>query len=438
MRQFIALLSFLTPERRQGLLFTLLLMLFGAGAEMLTIGAVLPFLALLSAPAGAMLPAGLTALLAQIGGSPVVGAAVVLVAAATLTAALRLYLSWQVQRLVMDIGVDLACAVFAGRLHQPYAEQVQRNTSGTLGDVDEVQRVVNNSVLPAMQAVTSTAIALFIAALLFVIDAYAAATGGTVAATIYLLVSLVTRPPLRRNSVRLMASARERTQMIQEALSGIRDIILDGAEKVLHDRFGAADTRYRRALAATNFLAVSARFPVEAAGVVAFAVAAVAMSLRSGGLAAAIPVLGALALGAQRLLPLLQAIHLAWSQVNGNRAGFAEVMRAASLGADVPPPRPQAVAPLPSFDRLVFEGVSYRHSGGRFAVHDLNFAIAPGEHVGIAGPTGKRQVNSARPDAWSSGAAAGHHLSQRSAARRRAAARLARRRRARSAEHLPG
>src|SRR6185436_12514612 len=82
----------------------------------------------------------------------------------------------------------------------------------------------------------------------------------------------------------------------------------------------------RRAQSRNIFISVAPRFVVEGAGIVLIVLVALAMSLRPGGIMAAIPVLGALALGAQRLLPLIQQAYQAWSNFAGNSRVMADVL----------------------------------------------------------------------------------------------------------------
>ena len=82
MDAFSALFRLLSPARRRQFVLTLGLMLLGAAAEMVTIGAALPFLALVADPNSALIPPRLLGFLDSIGGSPVVGAALLLIAAA--------------------------------------------------------------------------------------------------------------------------------------------------------------------------------------------------------------------------------------------------------------------------------------------------------------------------------------------------------------------
>ena len=385
MDAFLALYRLLSPARRRQLFATLLLMLLGAAAEMVTIGAALPFLALVADPDSALVPPRLLAFLNAIGGSPVVGAAVLLIAAALAAAVVRLTLTWGSQRFVMAAGHDMATSVFGRMLRQPYAKQVRRNSSQTLAAIEKVQGVVFGLLQPAMQGMIGAFIAICVFALLLKIDARAAGLAAVAVVLAYVGVSLVVRPRLKRNSELLAGTMVERTRTVQEGLGGIRDIILDRSEPLFEAKFSDLDGRYRRAQATTQFVAGAPRFIVEAAGLVAIALITLAMSLEPGGVVKAIPVLGALALGAQRLLPLIQQAYHGWTLASGNYRAFRDVVDL--MEAPVPPPQPEA-PPLPIERELAFEGVAFRYPEGRFGLSGVSFAIRAGEHVGIAGPTG--------------------------------------------------
>jgi ATP-binding cassette subfamily B protein len=385
MDAFSALFRLLSPARRRQFALTLLLMLLGAAAEMVTIGAALPFLALVADPHSALIPPRLLGLLTALGGSPVVGAAILLIAAALGAAMVRLALTWGSQRFVMATGHDMAATVFGRMLRQPYAEQVRRNSSQTLAAVEKVQGVVFGLLQPAMQGLIGAFIALCVFALLLRIDARAAGLAAFSVALVYVGVSLLVRPRLRRNSEALAGTMVERTRTVQEGLGGIRDIILDRSEPLFEAKFRELDSRYRRAQAATQFVAGAPRFIVEAAGLVAIALVTLTMSLEPGGVVKAIPVLGALALGAQRLLPLLQQAYYGWSLASGNFRAFRDVIDL--MEAPIPAPQPEA-PPLSIGRELVFEGVGFRYPEGRFGLSDVSFRIRAGEHVGIAGATG--------------------------------------------------
>jgi ABC-type multidrug transport system fused ATPase/permease subunit len=117
---------------------------------------------------------------------------------------------------------------------------------------------------------------------------------------------------------------------------------------------------------------------------------AVMMARGEGGIAAALPVLGALALGAVRMLPLLQLVYNGWTQVAGNLHNMLNVLDV----LDQPMPqaehlRQKSGQPLPFSREIVLEklGFSY-HEGGKPVFEGLDLTIPRGSRVGIVGKTG--------------------------------------------------
>jgi ATP-binding cassette subfamily B protein len=375
----------MSGARRRHLLVTFLLMLAGVAAEMVTIGAVLPFLALASDPGSPLVGPRLRDFLSAAGPSPLVGAAVLLAAAALAAATVRLLLFWTSQSFVMKLGHEIASAIFSRMLRQPYAAYLRGNSSETLSGIEKVQGVVFSLIQPAMQGVIAAVMAFFVTLLLFAISPMAASLGVASVGLAYVAMSRFTRGRVRRNA-RVMGEAMTlRTRAIQEGLGGIRDILLERSHDMFEQRFRKIDLQLRRAQAVNAFVAASPRFVVEGAGIVAIAMITLIMSLQPGGVVKAIPVLGALALGAQRLLPLVQQAWFGWSQAAGNAQLLADV--AALLETPVPPP-PRPEPPLAFEEAVVLDRVSFRYEGGVFALRDASLEIRRGERLGIAGETG--------------------------------------------------
>jgi ABC-type multidrug transport system fused ATPase/permease subunit len=382
---FKFLWAMMQPARRRQLILTFLLMIAGAAAEVATIGAALPFLTLLSgnrAAAGVPLLGGL---LSGLSGRGILPFALILIAAAVAAAAVRLLLVWSTQRFVVALGHDLATAIFSHMLRQPYSQFVRRNSSEVLASLEKVRDIVAGVLQPALQGLIAIFLALLIAGLLFAIQPLATVAAGATVIGLYLLLSAATRARLRRNSAVLAETLVTRTKIVQEGLGAIRDIILDQSQPLFEARFQEIDGRFRRALSANVFISSAPRFVVEAAGIVAIALIALAMSFQPGGLVRAIPILGALAIGAQRLLPLVQQAYSGWSLGLGNLGAVADVV--ALLQG---PPQPAAVAadPLPFEREIRFEGVAFAYETGGFALRDVSFTVAPGERIGIVGATG--------------------------------------------------
>ncbi len=97
---------------------------------------------------------------------------------------------------------------------------------------------------------------------------------------------------------------------------------------------------------------------------------------------------GALALGAQRLLPTLQQIYYTWANIVGNHASLADTI--ALLDQPLPVELLQPIpAPLPFQDAIRFDAVRFRYTGdGPWVLDGLNLTIPKGARVGFVGSTG--------------------------------------------------
>ena len=375
----------MSPKRRRQLIVVLALTVAGALAEMLTIGATLPFLALLLTPR--RVPANVTALLGRLADTPVVSASIILVVAAIGGAAIRLFLLSRTQRLVTGLGHDMSIAMFGRMLRQPYEIYVQRNSSEVLSGIEKVQAVVVGIFQPVMQGVTSAFMALCITILLFVIEPRVSGLVATGLILAYWGLGVVTREKLHHDS-RIVAQARTaRVKVVQEALGGIRDIILSRSQPLLEDKLSVVDRRFRDAQARTFFTSAAPRFVIEAAIIVVIATSVSLLSLRGTGVRQTLPVLGALAFGAHRLLPLLQQAYAGWSRTAGNIQMLTDVLALmnAPIGNDS---SGDGAETYPFAQAIAFENVAYRHPGGSFEIEEVSLTIPMGARIGISGPTG--------------------------------------------------
>jgi len=108
---------------------------------------------------------------------------------------------------------------------------------------------------------------------------------------------------------------------------------------------------------------------------------------RPGGFISALPILGALALGAQRLLPLISQIYSGWANLAVSRPIIGEIAGLASLPIDDDPVEP--IKHLPLRKSLQLERVEFHYPDRRLpALHDINLVIPRGTRVAIVGRTG--------------------------------------------------
>ena len=135
------------------------------------------------------------------------------------------------------------------------------------------------------------------------------------------------------------------------------------------------------------FIAGCPRYLMEGIGMILIALLAYGLSVQ-GGIESAFPVLGALAIGAQKLLPALQQIFSSYSLIKGANKPFLDVLDL----LDQPLPVENKLAtktPLKFTSTIVFQNISFRYSENTpYVLKNVNLKFKKGERIGFIGTTG--------------------------------------------------
>ena len=308
---------------------------------------------------------------------------------ALVAGSLRLLLLWANTKFTFASGSDLSIEVYRKTLYQPYHVHLARNSSEAVsGMINNVNGVVFWVMQPLLTLISSVILMAAITLTLIYIDPRVALTAMSGFAACYVVITMLSRQKLKQNGQRINDEQIQVIKALQEGLGGIRDVLLDGTQPVYCDIYRKADHPLRQASGSNIFISGSPRFAMEALGMALIACMAYALSQRAGGIAPSLPMLGVLALSAQRLLPALQQSYFAWTSIIGSYPALANIM------AILDQPLPQETLepeplPLPFEKSIRFDKVSFRYSeDGPWVLKDFNLTITKGERVGIVGRTG--------------------------------------------------
>lgn len=384
--------SHIPQRRRVQLVFLLLLMLVASLVEMVTIGAVLPFLAVLVDPGlvfkHATAQPFIRLLDFQQPEDLLFPLTLLFSAAALLAGAIRLLLIWATLRFSIVTGADLSADVFRRTLYQPYAVHVARNSNQVVvGIVTKINVVIGSVISPCLTLLSSGMMLVIILTTLIVINPFITVISLAGVGFIYGVIIWRTRESLKQNSQCIAAEATNVQKALQEGLGGIRDVLIGGSQEAYCKIYRDADLPMRQAYGNTQFLGQAPRFGMEALGMFLIALTAYSMA-QSGEISRTIPVLGTLAIGVQRLLPVLQGIYSAWTNMKGAHASFEDALALLDqpLPADAMTPPPE---PLPFKEHIRLNNLSFRYvQSGPWVINKLNLNIDKGNCVGFIGATG--------------------------------------------------
>ena len=392
----------LSSARKRQTLILGILMLFGGFAEAVSLGAVLPFLAAITAPekivttpafhkispllqnAGFLQTDSDVAPVSQL----IPWFALLLMAAALFSGGIRLLLVWQSGRLANLAGAEISVELYRRILYRPYIRFTQENSATLISNI----AAKNGLVVISMTSLVTLLVSLVIASSIFLtllwVQPWITILAGVLIGSFYGIFLVWSRGGIQVKSLEISAKQDAIFLKLQEGLGGIRDIILDGVQDAYCGIFKQSIYPLRLAFAKVTFLSQSPRYVVESYTLILFVGLAWWAQARGPGASALIPYLGALAVGAQRLLPALQQGFLGWSTILAYEAVAQDALRILNE------PLPNHSL-LKNTSRMVlrkeisFKSVKFRYSEkSPWVLGGLSFTIPKGARVGFVGKTG--------------------------------------------------
>jgi len=383
----------LSTRRRLQLGALLALMVFVSFAEAISIGTVIPFLGILTSPDWLFnhpIAHPFITLLGFTEPKELLKPLTILFAcAAVVSGGLRLLLHWAQTRLGYAIGADFSISIYRRTLYQPYSVHLSRNSSEVItGVTSKADGVVYQTLMPLFIIFSSAMMLLTTLVALLAAQPLVAAISIASFGSIYALAISITRSRLSRDSKLINREQTLIVKALQEALGGIRDVLIDGTQQIYCRIYERADRRLRTAQANVGIVAVSPRFIVEAVGIALIAAMAYALASRPQGLGSTIPMMGMLALGAQRMLPVLQQAYSNWTVMRSGQAALIEVLEL--MGQLLPPHAEQPSPPPMPFQRdIVLDKLGFYYSQTQpWVLQGLDLKISKGARVGFIGTTG--------------------------------------------------
>jgi ATP-binding cassette subfamily B protein len=362
-------------------------------AEIISIGAVLPFLGALTAPDKILEIQFLQPLFYKLNildpSELLFPMTLLFIVAAIISGIMRLILLWTQTRFGYAIGADISILVYRNLLYAPYSLHVSKNSSEFIsGITDKTGMVVTQILLPILLIISSSIILVAIFIALLSIDSFVAVIATLGFASTYGFVSFLTKKRLLIDSDNISKKSNLLIKSLQEGFGGIRDVLIDGTQEVYCKIFRDADLPLRKSQAGITIIGQTPRFIVEALGITILAVLAYYLSKSSEGINNAIPVLGVFALAAQRLLPILQQIYASWTSIIGCSSLLKDILFYLNQG--LPEYYSLSSPPLIKFNNYIkLNNLDFRYSSdGPFILKGFTCKIKKGERVGLIGITG--------------------------------------------------
>lgn len=210
---------------------------------------------------------------------------------------------------------------FSTRLLKTYLQQnyeffIQRNSATLVKNIlSEVDQLIWTMILPALSLMSYGVVLLSMVGILLLYDPFMAIATAFVLGLFYASIYMLVRKKLTQIGQEFTQANKERYQTCQEALAGIKDVMINNAEHGYIKQFEESSRVFARHIATRETLGQVPLNVIETVGYGCLIGLAMLLVVSGKAVSHILPVLGLYGFAAYRMLPAAQNIYRAISQI---------------------------------------------------------------------------------------------------------------------------
>ena len=276
-----------------------------------------------------------------------------------------------------------------GYLYQPYSWFLSRH-SADLGKtiLSEVGMVIGGGMIPLMTLIAQSAVALALLILLIIVDPLLALSVGVVMGLAYAGIYAFMSGWLKLLGQARIDANQERFTAVSEAFGAAKEVKVGGLEQVYIQRFAKPAEIYAKGQATAQVINQLPRFALEAIAFGGMLLVILYLMAKSGGFAAALPIIALYAYAGYRLMPALQNIYGAFTKMRFHSPGIDALHQELS-NLQAADDRSDPITPLLFSQAITLNHLSYRYPNApEPALKGIDLSILAHGTVGFVGATG--------------------------------------------------
>ncbi len=393
MTAFRQIWQILLPRQRRQALLLVVMLLIGVFLEMLSIGLVVPLIAVLMQDNPAQYFPVLQPAFDSLGQidqqTLMLTGLLVFVSAYVIKILFLALFCWYQTRVIFLVQAKISERLFDVYLQQPYSFHLQRNSAQLIRNISgEVGLFATGGMMSSLRLLSE----LLILTGLVILLLFAEPLGSLFVVGLFVVV-VGGFHGLTRHRLRRWGSLRQHhdgliMQHLQQGLGGIKAAKLGGYEATFLRQYSTNMSCAVRVQRKQHVLDQMPRLGLELLAISALAILVMSLVLQGRDPVIVLPVLGMFVAVAFRLMPSINRIITTSQYINYSLPAIDKVYT--ELIVDAPPPAATgATEKHTSFTRLVMDGVFYTYPKATVpALRQISLMINKGEAVGIVGESG--------------------------------------------------
>ena len=275
-------------------------------------------------------------------------------------------------------------------LQQDYKFFIERNSSSLAKNIlSEVDQLIWTMILPTLSMMSYGVVLISMIGILLVYDPIMAIGTASVLFGFYTIIYFIVRKRLTQIGVEFTKANENRFQICQEALSGIKDVIINNAKDGYIDEFEKSSRIFARHIATRETLSQVPLNIIETVGYGCLIGLAILLVLSDRDVSEILPVLGLYGFAAYRMLPAAQSIYRSLAQLKFSQQVLNVLYPEFKIGY-----KEKIIHNLNSDQTLNFsktiklENITFSYNNDRKIIKNFSMEIEKNTSIGIVGKSG--------------------------------------------------
>ena len=277
-------------------------------------------------------------------------------------------------------------------LQQNYEFFIQRNSAALVKNIlSEVDQLIWTMILPALTLMSYGIVLLSMVGILLLYDPLMAVATAFVLGLFYASIYMLVRKKLTQIGQEFTQANKERYQTCQEALAGIKDVMINNAKQGYIDQFEQSSRIFARHIATRDTLGQVPLNIIETVGYGCLIGLAMILVVSGKEVSHILPILGLYGFAAYRMLPAAQNIYRSISQIKFSEQVLFILKPEFALEKTEPINSLNSGIQRLKFENFIrLENISFAYPNGpeHPVLKDFNVEIEKNSSLGVVGKSG--------------------------------------------------
>ncbi len=303
-----------------------------------------------------------------------------------LTTAIRIFNLWLNTKFRISFLNYISNKIYRKVINQEYSFFLNKNSSEILTDLTSNIEKTNFFFENLLTLTTAIILSFSIIFSLLKLNFYVTISSVIFFSCLYTILGIFINKRVDKYSKVELQASYSLTRIIQDSLNGIKEIIVSNSHLFYSDKFKLNNYNLRQYQGMTGFITTFPRYLFEGIGLLFIGISGIVIYSNINNSGNVIALLGAFALGAQKLLPTMQSSYKSWSLLYFYNKPLDRVLNLISLKNNA---NTLIKGKLSFKNEIKITNLNFSYSNDHENISkNINLIIKKGENIGIFGKTG--------------------------------------------------